>query len=167
MKPTFIFRDFKPSDATAFTAGLNTATIARDTTIELPWSFDSISWWISFITDAAKRDPISERHFVIEVDGQLSGSIGIINIDGHRGEIGYWLLDSCKGQGIMTEAVGEMVTYCFEDLGLMRIFAPILPHNKASARVVEKNGFELEGILKKYYKKNGKYVDALCYAKVK
>ncbi|MCE3233544.1 MAG: GCN5-related N-acetyltransferase [Rickettsiaceae bacterium] len=167
LKDKFKMRNFEASDAAAMVAGLNTPTIERDTTIELPWKLESVSWWISFILDAAKREPISERHFIIEVDGKLAGSIGIINIDGHRGEIGYWLSDEYAGRGIMTEAVGEMVNYCIEDLGLVRIFAPVLTHNKASCRVLEKNGFELEGTLNKYYKKNGKYIDALCYAKVK
>jgi ribosomal-protein-alanine N-acetyltransferase len=163
----FRMRPFVPSDAAAFVAGLNTKTIERDTTIDLPWKLDSADWWISFITDAALRAPVPEKHFVIEVDGRLAGSIGIINIEGHRGEIGYWIVDEHAGKGIMTEAVKQMVDYCIEDLGLVRIFAPVLTHNKGSARVLKKNGFELEGTLQKFYKKNGKFVDAWGYAKVR
>lgn len=151
----------------AFVAGLNTKTIERDTTIELPWKLDSASWWISFITDAALKDPVPEIHFVIEINGALAGSIGIINIDGHKGELGYWLSDDYKGHGIMSEVVGEVANYGFDKLDLKRIFAPVLTHNKASARVLEKNGFMLEGTLHKYFKKGGKFLDALCYAMVK
>jgi ribosomal-protein-alanine N-acetyltransferase len=167
VKDKFKMRPFAASDAMAFVAGLNNETVARDTTIELPWGLESAQWWISFITDAALKKPVPEQHFVIEIDGMLAGSIGLINIDGHKGEIGYWLLDSYAGKGIMTEVVAEMVKFGLDELGLVRIFAPVLSHNKASGRVLEKNGFELEGTLRKFYNKKGKYIDALCYAKVK
>ncbi len=166
-KTQFKLRPFKDSDAVAFVAGLNTETIERDTTINLPWILDKAQWWISFINDAANHTPISEVHFVIEINGELAGSAGIINIDGHKGEIGYWLTDNYSGAGVMTGVVAEVTKYGFEQLGLTRIFAPILPHNKPSARVLEKNGFAMEGILRKYYKKKNKFVDALCYAKVR
>lgn len=167
IKSNFKMRPFKASDAIAFATGLNTKTIARDTTISLPCTIDTAKWWIAFIIDAADKKPVPEKHFVIDIDGVLVGSIGIINIQEHKGELGYWLLDKYAGKGIITEAVKEMVNYCINDLHLKRIFAPVLPHNKASARVLEKNGFELEGILRKYFKKDGQYVDALCYSLVK
>lgn len=163
----FKMRPFKSSDAMAFVTGLNTKTIARDTTISLPCNIETAKWWIAFITDAASKKPVSEEHFVIDIDGVLIGSIGIINIQEHKGELGYWLVDKYAGKGIITRAVKQMVNHCFNVLNLNRIFAPVLPHNKASAKVLEKNGFELEGILRKYFKKDGQYVDALCYSLVK
>ncbi|MDA0781064.1 MAG: GNAT family N-acetyltransferase [Rickettsiales bacterium] len=166
-KDNFKMRPFKSSDALAFVNGLNTKTIARDTTIDLPCTMDAANWWISFIQSAEQKKPLPEKHFVIDIDGGLVGSIGIINIDKHKGELGYWLTDKHFGKGIMTKAINEMVRYCTKDIGLKRIFAPVLPHNKASARVLEKNGFELEGTLKKYFKKDGNYIDALAYAYVK
>jgi ribosomal-protein-alanine N-acetyltransferase len=163
----FKMRSFKGSDAMAFVTGLNTKSIANDTTIELPCSLDSAKWWISFIQDAEQKKPIPEKHFVIDVDDTLVGSIGIINIDRHKGELGYWLVDKYSGNGIMTDVIKQMVKYCTDDIGLKRIFAPVLPHNKASARVLEKNGFQLEGTLRKYYYKDGDYIDSLAYAYVK
>lgn len=159
-------RPFSPDDAEEFCLGINTQTIGRDTTIPLPWDIDSIKWWIGFVNDCAKRFPVTELHFVIEKDGNLIGSIGIINIDVHKAEIGYWLKDEYAGKGIMTKAVGLAVDHALQKMNLKRIFAPILPHNKASARVLEKNGFEKEGVLRKFYLKDGKYVDAICYAKI-
>lgn len=157
-------RSFGEQDIMPFVTGINTKTIERDTTIRLPCTIGGAAWWISFIQDAEKRNPLPEKHFVIEVDEQFAGSIGIINIDEHKGELGYWLVDQHVGKGIMTQAVATMVDYAINELKLVRIFAPVLPHNRASARVLEKNGFIYEGTLKKYYKKDGKYVNALCYA---
>lgn len=162
----FKLRPFKDEDAHAFSVGINTKQIDRDTTIPLPWDYDSVRWWIGYITDAATRKPMPELHFVIEIDGRLAGSIGIINIDGHKAEIGYWLKEEHAGSGIMTKVVELISNHAFKKMNLKRLFAPVITHNKGSARVLEKNGFEKEGTLRKYYLKHGKLVDAYCYSKV-
>ena len=162
----FTLRPFRNEDAEAFHFGINNKRIEDDTTIPLPWKLDDIRWWIGFINNAATRQPITELHFVIEIAGILAGSIGIINIYGHKGEIGYWLKEEYAGKGVMSRVVKNFTEYAFEMLKLRRIFAPILPHNKASAKVLENNGFQMEGVLKSFYLKKGKYIDALCYAKV-
>lgn len=166
VRKNFKLRPFRPDDALAFTGAINNDTIARDTTIRLPWSLDSVNWWIDFIIKAGREVPPTEAHFVIEINGELAGSVGIINVYTHRAEIGYWLMNKHFGNGIMTEVVGIVSDYAFKQMGLKRVFAPILTHNKASARVLEKNGFKLEGTLRNYYFKNGKYIDALSYSKV-
>ena len=163
---SFKLRPFHAEDAEVFHIGINTQRIERDTTIPLPWSLDSIKWWIGFINDAATRRPLTEVHFVIEVEGNLAGSLGLINIDGHKCEIGYWLKEEYAGRGIMTKVIKLVTDNAFIDLKLKRIFAPVLTHNKASVKVLEKNGFLMEGVLKSFYLKDGKYIDALCYAKV-
>lgn len=165
-KTKFSLRAFNKDDAVDFHALINTPKIAADTTIPLPWNYDHIVWWIGFITEAAKKTPKSEQHFVIEIDGKLQGSVALINIDGHKGEIGYWLDQKYAGQGLMTAAIDQVTDYAFKELKLARIFAPVLPHNVASGRVLEKNGFIKEGILRNYYFKDGKYVNALAYAKI-
>lgn len=52
-----------------------------------------------------------------------------------------------------------MIAIAFRDLELHRIEANIMPHNKASLRVVEKQGFQFEGLAKKYLKIDGKWED--------
>lgn len=163
-KTKFKLRTFQDCDAEAFVAGINSESIARDTTIELPWDVERAKWWIAFIQDAQNRQPLTEKHFVIEVEGTLAGSVALINIDGHKTEIGYWLIDEYAGQGIVSSAIAEVIKYARQELGIKRFLAPVLLHNKASVRVLEKNGFELEGVAKKLYLKNGKYLDAYQYA---
>jgi len=165
-KEKFKLRPFRKSDAEVFHLGINSQRIADYTTIPIPWGLENISWWIGFITDAATQTPLPEIHFVIEIEGRFAGSIGIINIDGHKCEIGYWVVEEYAGKGIMTEVIEVVSDYAFKKLKLKRLFAPVLPHNKASARALEKNGFQMEGVLKSFYFKDGEYIDALCYAKV-
>ena len=64
----------------------------------------------------------------------------------------------------MTAAVKLAVAYGFRALKLNRIQAAVLPSNKGSQRVLEKNGFQFEGTARKYLKINGKYQDHQIYA---
>ena len=63
-----------------------------------------------------------------------------------------------------TNAVKQMVEYAFQELKLERIFAGIFEYNKASMRVLDKCGIQLEGISKKALIKNGRFWDEYRYA---
>lgn len=67
----------------------------------------------------------------------------------------------------MTEVVKLMTAFGFKKLRLVRITAHVFSKNKASARILEKNGYKLEGILRKHNLKDGKFSDAFLYAKTK
>jgi ribosomal-protein-alanine N-acetyltransferase len=67
----------------------------------------------------------------------------------------------------MTDAVKKVADFGFKELKLRRIYAGVFLFNKGSARVLEKNGFKLEGISKKEVKKDNKFIDAYIFAKVR
>jgi [ribosomal protein S5]-alanine N-acetyltransferase len=73
--------------------------------------------------------------------------------------IGYSLDRSHNGKGHVTEAVKLVVDYGFKHLHLHRIVAGVMPSNIGSIRVLEKAGFEKEGIARKNVKINGKWED--------
>ncbi len=73
--------------------------------------------------------------------------------------LGYKLDKDEINKGYMTEAVGKGITVMFEDYGLHRIEANIMPKNLRSLKVVEKLGFHNEGLALKYLKINGKWED--------
>jgi [ribosomal protein S5]-alanine N-acetyltransferase len=73
--------------------------------------------------------------------------------------IGYSLDSKHNGKGYMTEAVELVVEYGFNQLHLHRIVAGVMPTNIGSLRVLEKAGFEKEGIARKNVKINGKWED--------
>lgn len=62
------------------------------------------------------------------------------------GDLGYELAHSFWSRGLMTEALKEVVTYGFETLDLLQQRAWVVPENRASARVLEKIGFESQGV---------------------
>lgn len=59
-------------------------------------------------------------------------------------ELGYWLGTLYWGQGIMPEAVNEVLRYAFEDLGMQKIWCGYYDGNTKSKRVQEKCGFQYE-----------------------
>ncbi|MCF7866558.1 GNAT family N-acetyltransferase [Candidatus Woesearchaeota archaeon] len=85
----------------------------------------------------------------------------------HKANFGYWLAEPYWGKGIMSEAVKQALTEFNKKFDIKRIEAGVFSWNKASMKVLEKNGFKLEGILKKAIKKENKYIDEHMYAKIK
>lgn len=106
--------------------------------------------------------------YAIIYNNQFAGSIGVHHIiKGHKANIGYWLAESFWAQGIMTNVVKKFTAYLFKKYNLKRVYADVFPYNNGSKRVLEKAGFELEGIKKKDHKKNNKFIDVYLMAKVK
>ena len=124
---------------------------------------------VVFISSAiSKPRPAVDR--AIDIDGEAVGGIGIVlqyDVERISAEIGYWLGESFWNKGIMTEAVKQMVTYAFISFPLSKLYAPVYEYNLASMRVLEKAGFEKEGILKKAAIKNGRVIDILYYGLIK
>ncbi|MED1203488.1 GNAT family N-acetyltransferase [Heyndrickxia acidicola] len=98
---------------------------------------------------------------------ELIGTIGLFRI--FRGAsqsamIGYSLSKEHNGKGYATEAVKLVIDYAFTTLQLHRIEAGVMPHNIGSIRVLEKAGFEKEGISRSNVKINGNWEDHLLLA---
>ena len=105
-------------------------------------------------------------HVVVEAIGGIGFSIGN---DVHRftAELGYWLAEPFWNQGIVTRAVVAVTDYAFEAFGLHRISATPYESSRASIRVLEKSGFEREGMLKASAFKNGQVINQVVYAKIR
>ena len=85
---------------------------------------------------------------VLKETGQPVGSIGLmlgkasnIGLPYSEGEIGYWIGVPYWGQGLIPEAVRELMRYGFENLKLNRIWCGYFDGNEKSKRVQEKCGF--------------------------
>jgi len=102
-------------------------------------------------------------------NNKLIGVVGFHNgIKSHKAELGYWLAKSYWGKGIMTEVVEKVCQLAFQHFELIRITATVFENNIASAKVLEKCNFVLEGAcLKNYYLKEGQIINAKLYALTK
>ncbi|MHB1110542.1 MAG: GNAT family N-acetyltransferase [Devosia sp.] len=107
--------------------------------------------------------------FIFLRDGErelLVGGLTLSNIRRRAAQyviLGYWMGRAFAGQGLMTEAVGTVIPFVFETLGLHRIHAAFLPANTASRRVLEKNGFKEEGYAENYLQIDGKWCDHVLF----
>lgn len=81
--------------------------------------------------------------------------------------MGYYIGEPYWGQGFGTSAVKQVCNYIFANTDIIRIFAEPFAYNTTSCRVLEKAGFQLEGILQKNAVKNGQILDMKMYAKIK
>lgn len=78
--------------------------------------------------------------------------------------IGYWIDEANAGQGLMPEAVALVIRHAFEELGLHRVEAAIVPRNARSRRVVDKLGLREEGTSEKFLQIRGVWEDHVRYA---
>ena len=105
-----------------------------------------------------------EKWFLIEKkDGSKVGFIGQFAVRDYW-EIGYVLIPSERGKGCCTEAVQLMVDYLFLSKDVVRIQAGTHVENIASQKVLEKAGFEREGLVRKEMFVCGKWADHYLYS---
>ncbi|AWB46357.1 RimJ/RimL family protein N-acetyltransferase [Paenibacillus sp. CAA11] len=96
--------------------------------------------------------------------------IGRIELSGiargpfQNANLGYFMDKDHNGKGYMSLAVRGCVGFAFEQLGLHRIQAAVMPHNLPSRRVLGKAGFREEGLAQRYLKINGSWADHVLYA---
>ena len=162
---------FKFSDAERLAIAIGDKEIAKNTlTIPHPYSVMDAEWWLANhgIADTGK---VQRNWAVRNEKGEVCGGVGYhlkYGPEAHKDEIGYWLMKSLWGGGLMTKTIGAFCDHIFEkNIFLVRLEAPIFAGNERSARVLVKNGFKLEGRMRKAYLKDGEFLDSLLYAKVK
>ena len=80
-----------------------------------------------------------------------------------RAALGYWLAEPFWNNGFVTEAVGRLLAFGFQELKLNKIYATHLLHNPASGRVMIKNGMVKEGELIDHMKKGDEYMSVAQY----
>ncbi len=100
-------------------------------------------------------------------DNTMLGGVNITNV--RRGVsqsalLGYWIGKPYANQGYMSEALLILLPSLIKDLGLNRIEAATLIKNRPSRKLLEKTGFQEEGILRQYLKINGEWEDHVMYS---
>ena len=99
------------------------------------------------------------------VSGKMIGTYALLrlDIDNRRAEVGYLLHRDWWHKGFMSEAMQRVIDYAFDDLKLHRLEADTDPANAASIRLLERFGFEREGVFKDRWCVAGVYTDSLMF----
>ena len=104
--------------------------------------------------------------YVILYDNILVGTIGLHeegDVYANSAELGYVIDEAYWGKGIATKAVELITKIGLEEIKLRRIFAGVFEHNVGSMKVLEKNGYQKEGVLVKAVLKNDQLLDEHRY----
>ena len=161
-----VLREWLWEDKVSLIKHANNIKVARVVRDRFPYPYDNAAAdsWLNQVT--------KEKHqtnFAIIVKNKAVGAIGFDSegdIFYRTAEVGYWLGEDYWGKGIMTEALGAITSYAFSNFDLCRLWAGVFSNNPASVRILEKNGYEFEGRLKKNITKFGQTLDQLVFAKV-
>ena len=118
----FILRPFKRGDEGSLAENINNIKIYRNTLpIPYPYTLKDAQEWVSKNLKEAKKKKPSMINFVIDINGEVAGSVGFSKIEEHKAEIGYWLAEKYWNKGIMTEAVKLATKFGFNKLKLKSI----------------------------------------------
>ncbi|MET0551674.1 MAG: GNAT family protein [Vicinamibacteria bacterium] len=160
-----VVREWREDDAEPLAVQANDARVARNLrdVFPHPYGLEDARRFL-----ALARACLPPRLFAIEADGRVAGGIGFIpqtDVERIGAEVGYWLGPSYWGRGLATAALEALTGYAFAaDPELRRLFALPFATNRASARVLEKAGYTLEGTLRQSAIKDGRVVDQWVYA---
>lgn len=98
---------------------------------------------------------------------QLLGLLSLRNIAWEipKAELAYLLAEEAEGQGLMQEALREVLRWAFREVGLARVYCQLRPENVRSARLVQRAGFRHEGCFRQDYRgSDGRLYDLDQYA---
>ena len=160
-------RSFQPEDAPALAKYGNNRAIWRNLWDRHPYPYgiEDAEEWIQF---AMGQEP--ETVFAIASADEAIGCIGMLPQDDVArisAEVGYWLGEPFWNHGIATGALRALTEYAFSELGLIRLYATVMEWNPGSTRVLEKAGYQYEGLLRKSVIKDGQIIDQWLYAMVR
>lgn len=118
-----------------------------------------------------QRNDIAYSFFIFRKENDaLVGGLTIANVRrgvAQAGSLGYWMGAPYARQGYMSAAVKAVAPFAFGALSLHRLEAACIPSNSASARLLEKCGFQYEGLARQYLCINGKWCDHSLYARLR
>jgi len=159
-------RKLKKSDAFSIQRNAKDFEIARYTTIPHPYTLKNAEDFIKLTHLKINKKKAFEYGIELKETRGIIGMIGLMNIDynNKNAEVGYWLGKKYWGKGIMKEAIKLIINFGFKKLMLVRIYARVMHPNIASAKLLEKSGFEYEGTMRKSTFRNGNWMDNLNYS---
>ncbi len=157
-------RSFQYSDKPALVKYANNIKIAKKLKdgFPNPYTEGDAEEWLGI---ACNQNP--ELNFAIADENELIGAIGLQlqdDINRFSAEVGYWLAEPFWGKGVAAKALIAMTDYAFKHFEFNRLFAGVFEGNDASAKVLQKAGYKLEGTLRKAVYKKGEFLDQYIFA---
>jgi len=159
-----LLRAITPEDADAIFAIFADDEVTRHYDLYTFETIDEAAELIDYMAEAFETERQVRWGIARKEDNRLLGTLGFVWLREYRAEIGYDLARTHWGQGIMQEALNALLELAFDDLGLNRIEALVLPGNRRSTALLGRLGFRREGTLHEYDYFKEKFQDLEMHA---
>jgi RimJ/RimL family protein N-acetyltransferase len=164
--PGWCLRPWRESDAPSLARHADNVAVWRHMSDRFPhpYTLELAQHWV-------RRGHVDfgGENWAIALDEAAVGGCGLNPGQGQFAcevEVGYWLGEPHWGRGVGTQVVRVLTERAFAMPAVARVFAGVHADNPASMRVLEKNGFEREGVLRRSALKAGVPVDRVIYARI-
>lgn len=159
-------RPWVPADRASLLRHADNPRVARFLSLRFPHPYTEAEAdaWFGFLAASEARS-----NWALEVEGEAVGGIGFRLGEGelaHSAELGYWLGEAYWGRGIVTAAVRALLPAAVAVFGLGRVQAYAATMNPGSIRVLEKTGFEREGVMRRRAIRDGVAQDHVVFARL-
>ena len=160
-----VLRPWRADDLDSLVANASDKNVSRGLRDRFPYPYtgnDGRAWLARAVDE-------SDRSWAIEIDGAAVGGVSLhpgSDVHRHSAELGYWIGRRFWGCGIMSAIIARFADDAMPTFCLHRLYATVYANNPASARVLEKAGFEREGVQKSAVLKCGELLDLIVYARV-
>ncbi len=164
---TFILRKLKHTDAASITKHITSEIVRYTANIPYPYTEKNAQ---AFIKLSLKKN-YQERALVygIQINNEIVGICSIDSIDNinRKGILGYWLAKEHWGKKITSQAAKKVVEIAFNNCNLHRIEVEHFEENIASKKIIEKLGFQLEGIKRDIFFRENHWHNSFIYSLIK
>lgn len=162
-------REWKIEDKERLAQMLNNKNVLKNLREGPPYPY-TVNDAEEYISSMLSADKTKTFAFAVTLNDAVIGSAGAFrrdNIHFRTAEIGYYIGEPYWGNGFTTSAVKQVCKHIFDNTDIIRIFAEPFSYNTASCRVLEKAGFQFEGLLRSNAFKDGKAIDMKMYSLIK
>ena len=134
-------RPWRRDDAGALAAAWSDPEVVRWTGVPARADETAAERWIGGEADRRARGLAID--LVIDVDGQVAGEVGLVNVDPQAGtaEIGWWVGPEHRGRGLASTAAGLVAAWAVDELNVETVVARCNPANAGAEAVAEAAGF--------------------------
>jgi len=140
-----VLRPPTPQDVERITEVCQDPLVQRYTRVPIPYGRDDAS---GFVAMQVEHWADGAGSFLLEVDGRVVASIGVVDRDEADGwaEVGYWTAPEVRRRGLTSTALRRVCRWAFDDLGVARLELQTAAGNLGSEGVARRAGFTREGV---------------------
>jgi len=166
--PRFTLAPLNTDDASAFLAHLSDPAVVEymdiDPQTDIAETLGVIGW-----AQGLRAEGTGVRWAIRDLSAAFIGTAGFNTLvweRGCRGEVAYDVSRRFWGRRVMDEVLPAILGFGFNTLGLRRIEAVVTAGNEPSCRLLERHGFEREGVLKEHAFWKDRFWDQVVYGKL-